>query len=186
MWAEPLRFVAFFIYLSAWVIAAVAALLVLPRLHRRSAAAAPMSSTEVIGMLMQGAAALPITLTLNSSPLRPRTAELASTIVFALLAVGLLCWTLWSLRHSSGFRTLVTTGPYSLMRHPMYSAFLAMLIATGSVVSARLALIAALVLYVAGTELRISLEEVALEEQFPMEFPKYRLKARWRYVPGLR
>jgi protein-S-isoprenylcysteine O-methyltransferase Ste14 len=68
----------------------------------------------------------------------------------------------------------------------MYSAFLAMLLATGFVVSARLALIARVVLYVAGTELRITSEEGALEKQFPTEYEEYRLKTRWTYVPGLR
>ena len=68
----------------------------------------------------------------------------------------------------------------------MYSAFLAMLLATGLVVSARLTLIAAVVLYVAGTELRIASEEGALVKQFPTESEEYCLKTRWRYVPGLR
>jgi protein-S-isoprenylcysteine O-methyltransferase Ste14 len=145
-----------------------------------------MSSSEVIGMLMQGAAALPITLTLTNSPLRPVTAELIGTIVLAPVAVGLLCWTLWSLRHAPASEALVTEGSYSWMRHPMYSAFLAMLLATGFVVSARLILIAALVVYVVGTELRIRSEEVTLQRQFPTEFRQYRLRTRWRYAPGLR
>jgi hypothetical protein len=42
------------------------------------------------------------------------------------------------------------------------------------------------VLYVAGTELRITSEEGALEKQFPTEYEEYRLKTRWTYVPGLR
>ena len=184
--AEPLRVVAFCMYLGAWLVSAVAALLALPRLQRQSAAAIRMSPSEVVGMLMQGAAALPITLTLTNSPLHPVTAELIGTIVLAPLAVGVLCWTLWSLRGASASQTLVTKGPYSWMRHPMYAAFLAMLLATGLVVSARLTLIAAVVLYVAGTELRIASEEDALVKQFPTESEEYRLKTRWRYVPGLR
>jgi protein-S-isoprenylcysteine O-methyltransferase Ste14 len=130
-----------------------------------------MSPSELVGMLMQGAAALPITLTLTSSPLRPATAELIGTIVLAPLAAGLLCWTLWSLRGASASDTLVTKGSYAWMRHPMYSAFLAMLLATGLVVSARLALTAAVVLYVAGTEMRITSEEGALEKQYPISYP---------------
>ena len=145
-----------------------------------------MSPSELTGMLMQGAAALPITLTLTNSPLRPVTAELIGTIVLAPLAVGLLCWTLWSSPDASASQTLVTKGSYSWMRHPMYSAFLAMLLATGLVVSARLNLTAAVVLYVVGTELRITSEEGALEKQFPTQYEQYRLKTRWRYVPGLR
>jgi protein-S-isoprenylcysteine O-methyltransferase Ste14 len=145
-----------------------------------------MSPSELVGMLIQGAAALPITLTLTNSPLRPMTAELIATIVLASLAVSLLCWTLWSLRGASASETLVTKGSYSWMRHPMYSAFLAMLLATGLVVSARLTLTAAVVLYVAGTELRITSEEGALEKQFPTQYEQYRLRTRWRYVPGLR
>ena len=184
--AEPLRVVTFCMYLGAWLISAVAALLVLPRLQRQPATVIRMGPSEVVGMLMQGASALPITLRLTNSPLRPVTAELIGTIVLAPVAVGLLCWTLWSLRGASASETLVTKGPYSWMRHPMYSAFLAMLLATGLVVSARLTLIAAVVLYVAGTELRITSEEGALEKQFPIQCEEYRLRTRWRYVPGLR
>jgi protein-S-isoprenylcysteine O-methyltransferase Ste14 len=137
-------------------------------------------------MLMQGTAALPITLTLRDAPLRPGTSELIGVITLAPVAVGIFCWALWSVPDGTTSDTLVTSGAYSRLRHPIYLAFLAMLLATGFVASAGLALVAATGLYVAGTELRIASEEADLEERFPADYRKYRLKTRWRYLPGLR
>jgi protein-S-isoprenylcysteine O-methyltransferase Ste14 len=137
-------------------------------------------------MLMQGTAALPVTLTLTAAPLRPGTFELIGTMVLAPFAVGIFCWALWSARQHTVAHTLVITGAYAWLRHPIYLAFLAMLIATGLIVSARFSLLAAAALYVAGTELRIASEEAELEEKFPADYPKYRLRTRWRYLPGFR
>jgi protein-S-isoprenylcysteine O-methyltransferase Ste14 len=81
---------------------------------------------------------------------------------------------------------LVTGGAYAWLRHPIYLAFLAMLIATGLLASASVQMIAAVILYVTGSELRIAAEESELSEKFPAEYARYRLKTRWRYLPGLR
>jgi protein-S-isoprenylcysteine O-methyltransferase Ste14 len=137
-------------------------------------------------MLMQGTAALPVTLTLSNAPLRPGHLELIGTILLAPVAVGMFCWAVWSVPGDTPPNTLVTSGAYSWLRHPIYLAFLAMLLATGLVVSAGLALLAATILYVAGTELRIASEEAELEEKFPADYPNYRRKTPWRYLPGLR
>jgi protein-S-isoprenylcysteine O-methyltransferase Ste14 len=142
--------------------------------------------SALAGMLMQGMSALPITLTLRDAPLRPSISELIGTIALASVAVGLFCWALWSVPSDTATDTLVTSGAYSWLRHPIYLAFLAMLLATGFVVSAGLPLIAAILLYVVGTELRIASEETELVERFPTEYPEYRRKTRWRYLPGLR
>jgi protein-S-isoprenylcysteine O-methyltransferase Ste14 len=72
------------------------------------------------------------------------------------------------------------------MRHPIYAAFLAMLLATGLLTSAGLILVAATVLYMAGSEFRIGSEEAKLAENFPASYAQYRLQTRWLYLPGLR
>ncbi|CAN5322891.1 protein-S-isoprenylcysteine O-methyltransferase [soil metagenome] len=75
---------------------------------------------------------------------------------------------------------LVTTGVYSMIRHPIYTAMLGMLVATGLVVSHWLALCTAIVIFLAGTKIRIHLEEKLLAEAFGEKF------AAWRSaVPGL-
>ena len=135
---------------------------------------------------MQGTSALPITLTLRDAPIRPSMPELIGTIALAPIAVGWFYWALWSVSSDTASDTLVTSGAYSWLRHPIYLAFLAMLLATGLVVSAGLPLIAAIALYVAGTELRIASEEAELLDRFPVEYSKYQRKTRWRYLPGLR
>jgi protein-S-isoprenylcysteine O-methyltransferase Ste14 len=187
MSADRLRVVAFSVYLGAWlVIAIVAFVRLIPRRGRQPAGGVRITAASIVGMLMQGLAALPITLTMTDKPLRPATVELTGTVILALIAVTVFCWALWSEPRHTGAGILVTNGAYSWLRHPIYFAFFAMLMATGLVASAGMALIAAVVLYIAGTELRIASEEAELQERFPAEYPRYRLKTRWRYLPGLR
>ena len=72
------------------------------------------------------------------------------------------------------------------MRHPIYAAFLAMLLATGLLTSAGVNLVIAIVLYVAGSEFRIGSEEAKLAEALPASYAQYRLRTRWLYLPGVR
>jgi protein-S-isoprenylcysteine O-methyltransferase Ste14 len=183
---QRLRFIAFSVYLAAWFLIALVALVrAMPR-RRRYPLALSVTTSALVGMVMQGTAALPITLTLNDGPLRPGIPELIGTIALAPTAVGILCWALWSVPIDTPPHTLVTSGAYSRLRHPMYLAFLLMLVATGFIASAGMALIAAIVLYVAGTELRIASEEAELAQRAPHEYASYRSNTRWRYLPGLR
>ena len=80
----------------------------------------------------------------------------------------------------------MTHGVYAWMRHPIYLAFLAMLLATGLLASAGRGLLVAVVMYLAGSELRIASEEEDLARTFRAEYEQYRLRTRWRYLPGLR
>jgi protein-S-isoprenylcysteine O-methyltransferase Ste14 len=71
-------------------------------------------------------------------------------------------------------------------RHPIYSSFLAMLVATGLLVSGGFKLVVAVGLYLAGSEFRIASEEAEMAEKFPADYEQYRLRTPWRYLPGLR
>jgi len=75
---------------------------------------------------------------------------------------------------------LVLAGPYSHVRHPIYTAMLGMLLATGLAFSVWWGLLAALVVYAAGTAIRIREEERLLHEAFGEDFEAYR-----RYVPAV-
>jgi protein-S-isoprenylcysteine O-methyltransferase Ste14 len=75
---------------------------------------------------------------------------------------------------------LVTTGVYQIIRHPIYTAMMGMLISTGIVFSHWIALIAAIVVFLIGTGIRTSIEERLLSDGFGEEFREW--KAR---VPGL-
>jgi protein-S-isoprenylcysteine O-methyltransferase Ste14 len=138
------------------------------------------------GTLLQVVSALPITLSLPEGPLHPRTPELAGGLILAPLGAILFVWSIRSTPLPPRRDVLVTHGPYRWLRHPMYLAFFAMLVATGLLASASLRLAAAVCLYLAGSELRIAGEESELAEKFPEEHHAYRLRTRWLYLPGLR
>ena len=75
---------------------------------------------------------------------------------------------------------LVTSGVYGIVRHPIYTAMLGMLLATGLAFSHWIALAAATIVFFIGTKIRTNIEEGLLRDAFGQEFEDW--KAR---VPGL-
>jgi len=75
---------------------------------------------------------------------------------------------------------LVTTGPYKLVRHPIYTAMLGKLIATGIVLSVWPVLLASVAIFLIGTLIRIRFEEKLLSGAFGEKFAEWRSR-----VPGL-
>jgi len=80
---------------------------------------------------------------------------------------------------------LVQSGPYALVRHPIYTSLLAMLLCTILVVTPWLWAGLALLLFIAGTEIRVHTEDGLLESRFGDEFRKYRDRVR-AYIPFVR
>lgn len=74
---------------------------------------------------------------------------------------------------------LITAGPYSFVRHPIYTGMLGMLLATGIALSAWPALAIAFIVFTIGTTIRVRSEEKLLRETFGAEFDAYarRVKA---------
>src|SRR6185436_20392210 len=68
---------------------------------------------------------------------------------------------------------LATSGPYALVRHPIYSGMLGMLVATGLTISHWAVLLVALVIFFLGTMIRIRSEEKLLREAFGEQFEAY-------------
>ena len=68
---------------------------------------------------------------------------------------------------------LISTGPYSIVRNPIYLAMFGMLIASGLAVSRWLALFPAMVVVLAGTAIRIRTEEKLLRVAFGANFDRY-------------
>jgi isoprenylcysteine carboxyl methyltransferase (ICMT) family protein YpbQ len=79
---------------------------------------------------------------------------------------------------------LVTTGPFEVVRHPVYSGLLGMLIATAVAISSWFGLILATALYLVGTEMRIRKEERLMRETFGNAYEEY-AKEVPALIPGL-
>jgi protein-S-isoprenylcysteine O-methyltransferase Ste14 len=68
---------------------------------------------------------------------------------------------------------LATGGPYRIVRHPIYTGMLGMLLATGLAIGHWLSVVAAIVIFFFGTINRIRIEERLLREEFGSEFDAY-------------
>ncbi len=75
---------------------------------------------------------------------------------------------------------LVMTGVYGFVRHPIYTAMLGMLVATGVTYSHWIGMIGAVIVFIIGTKIRTNLEEGLLREAFGDEFKTWEAR-----VPGL-
>jgi protein-S-isoprenylcysteine O-methyltransferase Ste14 len=182
-----LKVAAYCLYLASWVVCAIAAVAgALPQLRRQAASTTAITAPVLIGTLLQGLAAFVITRSMSSGPLRPGRFELAGALLLAPFGAALFVWALRSVPRDADGDTLVIGGAYSWLRNPIYLAFLAMLLATGFLVSGGVKLILPVILYVAGSELRIAAEERELAEKFPEDYAIYRSRTKWRYLPGLR
>jgi protein-S-isoprenylcysteine O-methyltransferase Ste14 len=80
---------------------------------------------------------------------------------------------------------LVRTGPYAIVRHPIYSSMLAMLLAMLAGMTRPLWIAISLASYIAGTEIRVRTEDRLLASRFPEEFARYRKRVP-AYIPFVR
>jgi len=80
---------------------------------------------------------------------------------------------------------LVRTGPYAIVRHPIYASMLLMLFATAMLVTRPLWMAAAFALFIAGTEIRVHTEDGLLAARFGEQFYAYRRKVA-AYIPFAR
>jgi protein-S-isoprenylcysteine O-methyltransferase Ste14 len=75
---------------------------------------------------------------------------------------------------------LITAGPYAIVRNPIYLSMLGMFLASALAVSRWQALLGGLIVFLAGTAIRIRTEEKLLRETFAARFDDYA-----RRVPAL-
>jgi len=120
------------------------------------------------------------------------TWRLLLTIIFQALAG----WLSWSgtralgrqLRIDAGLSSdheLITHGPYRLVRHPIYTSMLCLLLGTGFALASWPLLAAAVVFFIAGTEIRIRIEEQLLISAFGNRYEQYRRDVP-AYIPLVR
>ena len=80
---------------------------------------------------------------------------------------------------------LVRTGPYTIVRHPIYASLLAMVLCTLLILTPWYWALVSLALFIAGTEIRVRTEDGLLESRFGDDFRDYRKHVR-AYVPFVR
>jgi protein-S-isoprenylcysteine O-methyltransferase Ste14 len=80
---------------------------------------------------------------------------------------------------------LIRTGPYAWIRHPIYTSMLGMVLATGFCWTWWPMFLAAVMVFVAGTEIRVRSEDQILAERFGQTFADYQ-KSVPAYLPLLR
>jgi len=106
-----------------------------------------------------------------------------------LLGYALFVWVLRTNHYASRVvevmpgQTVITTGPYAIVRHPLYVAVLLMYLATPVALGSYWALVPALVLPVA-LMARIRNEEDVLRRDLP-GYAAYIQKIRYRLIPGV-
>ena len=80
---------------------------------------------------------------------------------------------------------LVTTGPYSVVRHPIYASIFLLLLSNICLFARWWAAPAAVTLYILGTEIRVRVEDRLLASRFGQRFESYRGRVA-AYIPGVR
>lgn len=80
---------------------------------------------------------------------------------------------------------LVAAGPYQVVRHPIYTSMLCLLLGTGMMITPWWLFVPSLLLFVVGTEIRVRIEDRLLSAHFGRAFADYRHRVR-SYVPFLR
>jgi protein-S-isoprenylcysteine O-methyltransferase Ste14 len=80
--------------------------------------------------------------------------------------------------------TLIQDGPYGFVRNPIYTGMFGMLLATGLAAAQWIPLLVAVVLFIAGTYIRIRSEERLLRGAFGAEFEAYARKVP-ALIPGI-
>jgi protein-S-isoprenylcysteine O-methyltransferase Ste14 len=101
--------------------------------------------------------------------------------VFFLALAGLLSWSSaralgrqW--RFDAGLNTdheLVRSGAYRVVRHPIYTSMLFLLLGTGFMITPLPMLLFSILVFVTGTEIRVRIEDTLLASRFGGQFSDY-------------
>jgi protein-S-isoprenylcysteine O-methyltransferase Ste14 len=115
--------------------------------------------------------------------------QVSLSVVLFVLA-SLLSWTgsralgrQWRIDAGlSADHELVMSGPYRLVRHPIYTSLLCVLLGTGFLITPWRLLLPAIFLFVIGTEIRVRVEDNLLASQFGERFTEYKKRVP-AYIP---
>jgi protein-S-isoprenylcysteine O-methyltransferase Ste14 len=123
------------------------------------------------------------------------------TVSARRMAVAVFCFTLASLLSWTATRSLgrflrfeaaldadhqlIRSGPYRVVRHPIYASMLCMFLGMAAMAATPLSFAVALALFLAGTEVRVRVEDRLLAAHFGDQFREYQRTTR-AYIPLLR
>jgi protein-S-isoprenylcysteine O-methyltransferase Ste14 len=176
--------------LALWVLWFAPYVFLAPKVQKRESIT--VTGPSRVGLLLEMAAIA--MLCLFRVPGAPRTGPV---ILLVALVLGVLADVMmWkAIRHlGRQFRIqaglyhdheLVQSGPYAVVRHPIYASLLAMTLVTGLLLTLWPWLLAAIAVHIAGTEIRVRTEEKLLAARFGEEFTKYQRSVP-AYVPLVR
>ncbi|MDX6289880.1 MAG: hypothetical protein QOH42_1679 [Blastocatellia bacterium] len=177
---------AFGVVMASWF-AFAAVFLVFFSKKPPSAPDSKRERTSIAGIALQGIG-YAVVWSIRRPPFTPIVSlgelfEVGAAIITMILAIGSV-WFIsaavrtlgkqWSLaaRVLEG-HNLITTGPYNVVRNPIYSGMFGMLLATGLAISHWIGLLIAVIVFALGTMVRVRSEEKLLREAFGAEFAAY-------------
>jgi protein-S-isoprenylcysteine O-methyltransferase Ste14 len=177
---------AFGVVMASWFMFA-AVFLVFLNQKPPSAPDRKRERTSIVGIALQGVG-YALVWSIHRPPFTPigslgKLFEIVMAIVTMVVAVGSV-WFIsaavrtlgkqWSLaaRVLEG-HNLITTGPYSVVRNPIYAGMFGMLLATGLAISHWIGLLIAVIVFAIGTVVRVRSEEKLLREAFGEKFEVY-------------
>lgn len=111
--------------------------------------------------------------------------------VIAFLSLALFIWAVrtmgknWAVvAQTRGDHQLVQSGPFALIRNPIYVAIFGMMVATALAIGHAYNLVVAVPLFIIGTLMRVGLEEKLLHDTFGQAYDDYRKRVK-RFVPAI-
>ena len=195
--ADPVVLAAFGAVMLCWLIFSLVFLLRTLK-QPRAMPEKRRNSRAVLGMILQGLA-----YGLMWARFRPAlqpivTMPLWTDIVVAVVSVVIAVTSIWLVisavralgrQWALGARLveghkLITSGPYALVRNPIYSGMFGMLLATGLVATRWPEFLIAIAIFLVGTMVRVRAEEKLLREAFGAEFESYALRVP-ALIPGV-
>jgi protein-S-isoprenylcysteine O-methyltransferase Ste14 len=183
--------------LAAWIVLGVAWVIwgypfVFRAPHRQNRPSITAIAPTRAGLLLECLAIAIAFASGRSKDMPPEAWRFVASVLCAV-AASVLSWS--AVRHlGRQFRVhaglyedhqLVTTGAYGIVRHPIYSSLLAMLVSTMLLLTPWQWAALSLALFVAGTEIRVRTEDRLLASRFGDSFFAYRKRV-WAYLPYLR
>ena len=179
------------VLVAGWVAMGVVVFL---RRRFQSSAVLQRDRRSFLGTAIQGvgfAAVFSVRRKLVNLPINNAGLDDVTILLAGMLLLGCSVWMLqaaisalgkqWSLTaRVLEEHTLVTSGPYGLVRHPIYTAMFGMLLGSGILVSRWESIVVGAAFFLCGTVIRIRIEERLLRAVFGRAYENYARK-----VPAL-